>query len=85
MSSSALHKQQVHSQISQHDERASKHREANAVLPQRHSVKAKRAEDRRARDLDVEAVLVVHEGKVADLVYDEALEGVVEDGELRTR
>ena len=75
----------MHSQISQHHERASKHREANAVLPQRHSIKPKGAKDSGARDLDVEAVLVVYEGEVADLVYDEALEGVVEDGELRTR
>jgi hypothetical protein len=73
----------VHSQIRQDNKGTAENGETHAVLPQRQGVKAKGAENRRARHFDIKAVLVIDEGKIADLVDDEALEGVVEDGELQ--
>jgi hypothetical protein len=42
-------------------------------------VETKRAEDGRARHLDIKAVLVINKRKVFDFVNNEALECVVED------
>lgn len=69
----------MHSQICQHNERATIHGESDAIPPQRLDVEAEAAQDGGAGDFDVEAVFVVDEGEVLDLVYDEAFEGVVED------
>jgi len=68
--------------IPQHDKDPTEHRQAPAIPPQREIVEAERRQDSGARDLDVEAVLFVDEGEGADFVYDEAFEGVVENGEL---
>lgn len=75
-----LHKQQVHRQIRKHDEGAAVHSQANTIAPQRLDIEAEAAQDRGPGDFDVEAVFVVDEGEVLDLVDDEAFEGVVEDG-----
>lgn len=69
----------MHRRIRQHDKRATKHREADTILPQGSGVETKRAENRGAGDFDVEAVFVVDEGEIFDFVDDEAFEGVVED------
>ena len=66
--------------IREHDKRTTKHRKTDAIPPQRQHVKAKGRQDGRAGDLNVDAVLVVDEREIADLVDDEALEAVVEDG-----
>jgi hypothetical protein len=72
----------MHSKISEHNEGAAEHGESNAIRPQSLRVEAEGAKDGRTRDLDIETVFVVDEGKVFDFVDDEAFEGVVKYGQL---
>jgi len=77
-----LHQKQMQRRISQHQKHATINRQPNRIVPKRQNVESESRQDRRTGDLDVEAVLVVHEREVADFVDDEAFEAVVEDGEL---
>jgi hypothetical protein len=74
----------MHGGVGQNEKYSAKHAEADGVEPHVRVVEAEGAEDGGARDLDVDAVLVVAEAQRADLVDDQALEAVVEDGELET-
>lgn len=40
-----LHKQKVHSEVGKHNKRTGKHTQPDAVLPQRHHIEPKRAQD----------------------------------------
>ena len=77
-----LHQQKVHTSIRQHKKHRPKDPQAHRIHPQRRVIEPKRAQDRSARHLNVEPVLVVDETERADFVDDKSLEGVVEDGEL---
>jgi hypothetical protein len=81
---SLLHQQQMHGRIRKHDESTAVDTQPDAISPKRLYVKAKAAQDSRARDFDVQAVLVVDEREVLNLIHDETLEGVVEYGQLST-
>ena len=72
----------MHRNVRNHNERGREHRKADDIIPQRRIIESERAEDGGAGDFDIQAVFVVDEGEVADFVYDEAFEAVVEDGEL---
>ena len=63
--------------IPQHQENPTIHRQPHTIAPQRQHIEAKRREDHRAGDLDIEAVLLVLEGEIAHFVDDEAFEAVV--------
>ena len=67
---------------SQHKERTRHDSQSRNITPKRQHIKAETAQDRTAGDFDVEAVLLIDEGQVADFVDDQALEAEVEDGEL---
>jgi uncharacterized protein YkuJ len=70
----------MHSRVRQHNKRTTIHSQPYTILPQRLHIKAKAAQDSRAGNFNVEAVLVVDEAEVLYFVDDEAFEGVVEDG-----
>jgi hypothetical protein len=40
-----LHKQKVHGEVGEHNKRTGKHTQPDAVLPQRHHIEPKRAQD----------------------------------------
>lgn len=75
----------MHRRICHDHEYSAKHGEPDGVGPQRLHVEPKGAEDGRAGDLDVDAVLVVRQGNILDLVNDEALEAVVEYRQLERK
>jgi hypothetical protein len=77
-----LHQQEMHTPISQHDENRAENRQAHHIHLQRSIIEAERAQDRSARDFDIETVFMVDEAERPDFVDDEALKAVVEDGEL---
>lgn len=68
--------------VAQHSKDRAHDSQSHHVIPQSQHVEAKRAQNRAARNLDVEAVLVVDEREVAHFVDDQAFEAEVEDGEL---
>jgi hypothetical protein len=70
----------MHGRIGKQHESGTKHGETDGVAPEGEHVEAEGREDGGAGDLDVDAVLVVDEAQVLDLVDDEALEAEVEDG-----
>ena len=76
---SSFYKQNMHRGISQHNENTSKDRQLDDIWPQRQRIKAKRAQDGRTGDGDVEPVFLVHERQEGDLVDNQGFEGVVED------
>lgn len=65
-----------------HEKRTRHNSQSRNIPPQRQHIKAETAQDRTAGDFDVEPVLLVDEGQVADFVDDQAFEAEVEDGEL---
>jgi hypothetical protein len=72
-----LHQQQMHSKIGKHNECTTIYGQPNTILPQRLHVEAKAAENRRARDLNVQTVFVVNEREVLDFIDNEAFKGIV--------
>ena len=66
----------------QHKERTRHNPQSRNITPQRQHIEAETAQNRTARDFNVEAVLLVDERQVADFVDDQAFETEVEDGEL---
>ena len=48
-------------------------------MPQRQHIEPETAQNRTPRDFNVQAVFLVHERQVADLVDDQAFEAEVED------
>lgn len=72
----------MNSSIAHDRENAANYSEADDVAPEREDVEAETAQNRRAGDFDVQAILLVDQGEVADFVDDQAFEAVVEDGEL---
>lgn len=70
----------MHRQVCQDNEASGEDGKANDIAPQSKDVEAKGAEDRRARDFDVEAVLVIDQGQILDFVDDQGFKAVVEDG-----
>lgn len=74
----------MHSRISEHQEHSAVDGESNSILPQSKDVESERAQNGRSGYFDVETVLLVHERQVANLVYDQAFESVMEDRELET-
>jgi hypothetical protein len=73
----------VHCSICQHNEGGAENCETNCVAPQRQRLEAKRAEDGGAWNFDVEAILVIDEAEIPDLVDDQAFETEMEDGQLQ--
>jgi hypothetical protein len=73
-----LHQEKMHSKIGKHDERAAIDAQPNAILPQRLHVEAKAAQNRGARNLNVQAVFVIDEREVLDFVDNQAFKGIVE-------
>jgi hypothetical protein len=67
----------VHCEIGKNNKHSTVYAKANAIHPQRLHVEAKAAQDSRARDLNVETILVVDETEVLDFVDDESFKGVV--------
>jgi hypothetical protein len=77
--SSLLDQQEVHRHIRNHNERAPKDGQADDIVPQRKIVEAKRTQNTRARDFNVQPVAMVFEAQLGDLVDDEAFVAVVKD------
>jgi hypothetical protein len=73
-----LHKQHMHCQVRQYNERTPVDPQTNTIPPQRLHIEAEARQDSRARDFDIKPVLVVDEREVFDLVNNEAFKGVVE-------
>jgi hypothetical protein len=84
-SSSPLHQQKVQSSIPQHQKYTTNQPQTSHIVPKRQHIEPETAQNRTPRDLDVEAVFLVHKRQVAHLVDDQAFEAEVEDGELRIR
>ena len=80
--SSPLHKQEVQRRKPKHEEGARHDSQSRNITPKRQHIKAETAQDRTARNFNVEAVLLIDERQVADFVHDQAFEAEVEDGEL---
>lgn len=80
---SFLNKQEMHSSICDDDKGSGDDREANDVEPVSLGIKAKSAQDGCARNLNVEAVLMVDQSKEGDLVDNESLEAIVENRQLK--
>ena len=79
VTSSFLDKQEMHGPIRDDNERRTKNRETNDVLPQREVVEAERGQYRGAGDLNVEAVAGFGESELVHLVHDQSLVRVVKD------
>jgi hypothetical protein len=68
----------MHCEIRQHNERTAINPETDAVPPQRLDVEAKAGQDSRAGDFDIEAVFVVNEAEVLDLIDNKTFKRVME-------
>lgn len=73
----------MHSCVCDDDKSSRDNREANDVEPVGLGIEAKGAQDGCARNLNVEAVLMVDQSKESDLVDNESLEAVVENRQLK--
>ena len=72
----------MHGRIGNHDKGGAEHSQSDRVGPQGLGVEAKRAQNGSARHFNVKAVLVVNQAERHDLVDNQALKGIVEDGKL---
>lgn len=72
----------MHGSICQNHEYCSKHSKTSGIRPERLHVEAEGAEDRGTGDFDIDAVLVIRQREVLDLVDDKTFKAVVEDGQL---
>ena len=70
----------MHCSIRQYNENSTKDAEIDDVTPHRSIVESKRAENARSRHRDVQAVLLIYQRQIFDLVDNQGLEPVVEDG-----
>jgi hypothetical protein len=68
----------MHGEIRQHNEHATIDPETDTIPPQRLHIKAKAGQDSRAGDFDIEAVFVVNEAEVLDLIDNQAFKRVME-------
>jgi SPX domain protein involved in polyphosphate accumulation len=73
-----LHQQQMHSKVRKHNKSAAIYTQTNTIPPQCLHIEAKAAQNSRAGDLDIDAVFMVNEAEVLDLVDNQAFECVVE-------
>ena len=69
----------MHGSVRYHYEHAGKNSQANHVRPQRAVVEAERAQNRRTRDFNVEAVFMVDKCQIPDFVDDQRFEAIMED------
>lgn len=81
-SSPLLYKQNMHRSIRNDNKHPRDHPQPDHIPPQRLCVEPECTEDRRSRNLDVQAVFVVDQRQERHFVDNERLESVVEDGQL---
>lgn len=77
-----LHKQKMHSQISQDDKNAPKSPKTNNIHPQRLNIEAKATQDSRPRNLNIKTILMIHKTQILDFINNQALECIMEDRKL---
>lgn len=83
-SSPLLNQEKVYRHVPKDQENSAENAQTQSIVPQSQDIETETRQDSGAGDFDVEAVLLVDEGKVADFVDDETFETVVVDGELWT-
>lgn len=76
--SSSLDKENMYSTISNDHEHGSKHGQTSDIRPQGLRVKAKAAEDGGPGNLNIQAVLVIGQGQILDLIDNKTLKPVME-------
>ena len=69
----------MHSNVRQDEKHRTEDGKTDAVVPEAADFEAKGSKDRRAGDLEVEAVFLVREAKITGLIDDEAFKSEVED------
>lgn len=69
--------------VAQHEEHSAEDAQSNHILPHCQYLEAEAGKNGGAGHFNVETVLLIHQGKVAHFIDDEAFEAEVEDGELR--
>ena len=72
----------MQSSVPQHQKHTTNQPQPRHIVPKRQHIEPETAQNRTARDFNVEAVFLVHEREGADCVDDQAFEAEVEDGEL---
>ena len=78
----SLYEQEMHCDVSQHQEYTAEDCKTDGVTPERQNIEAEGAENGRSRDFNVKTIFVINERKVAHFVDNQAFETVVEDGNL---
>ena len=73
----------MHRDVSKHNKHSGEHCKADHIAPQSKSIDAKCTQNRCSRHLDVEAILVVNESEISDLVDAQGFKAVMKDGELQ--
>ena len=72
----------MHRGVGNNDEGTGEDSKPDDVRPEGADVKAESTQYRCTGDFDVKAVLVIDQGKVRDLINNESLESIMEDGQL---
>lgn len=80
--SSLLDEQEMHGCVGHDDGNTWDNAQTGYVIPQGEVVEAKRTQNRRTRNFDVEAIFMINQRQESDFVYNQSLECIMEDGQL---
>lgn len=72
----------MHGSVRHDDKYTREYSKADYIRPKCEGIDAKSAEDRCARDLDIEAIFVVDESEICNLIDAESFEAIVKYREL---
>lgn len=72
----------MHRKICENNKGSAEHTKPNSIRPECKDVEAEGAKDSRTGDFNVQAVLMVDQAQIADLIDNESFEGEVKDRQL---